>query len=168
MSRRLFFLPLVLVLLCLAALPACKKKAPDTGGQGDPPPSPGPTPPPAVSSELFLFAHLNTKQIRDSAVFKEVKDAFAKSGGSELDALEGEFAKEIGVKPTEIDSVTVCVPEFPTDDDDAKFIVIVSANKAFNKARVFGFQLPTKPDSRGLYPAGKKYVFVPKGQKAPE
>src|SRR5262245_42687523 len=166
MSRRLLLLPLAVLLIgCVATLPACKKKTTDTGGGGEPGPGPGPDAPGSVSSDYVVFAHLRAKDIRDSALFKEVKEAFAKAGGTaEWDKIEGEAGKDIGITPTDIDAVTVCVTEAPPKDRP-KYIVILTANKPVNKGRAFGFQLPPNPDSRGLYPARQWRGIAPPGTK---
>jgi prepilin-type processing-associated H-X9-DG protein len=135
----------------LALLPACKKdKAGGGGGDPAPDPVPGPTPPAAAGSDYLAFAHLRAKDIRESAVFAEVKQAFAKAGGTaEWDQVEAEVAKELGgIKPTDIDAVTACLTEF-SPRGGPKFVLIVSANKAINKAGVSG--LGPRPDARGFH-----------------
>ncbi len=148
---RLVILPAVLLVACLAVLPACKKNKPSSdSGSGDS--TPGPTPSAVGSSEYVLFAHLNAKAIRDSAVFAEVKEAFAKAGGmAEWDQVERDVAGKIGgIKPTDVDSVTVCVTEVPPRDVP-KFVLILTANKVIDKASVFGLGPQAKPDARGFY-----------------
>ncbi|MBN9122453.1 MAG: hypothetical protein J0I06_25470, partial [Planctomycetes bacterium] len=115
MSRRLSMIPFALLLgVCLVALPACKKKPTEDGGGGDGP-APGPSgPPAAVSSDYFLFAQLNAKSIRESALFSEVKQAVAKAGGmKEWEESEVKSAAETGVKWTEIDTATIAVTDWP-------------------------------------------------------
>ena len=69
MPRRPLILPLaVLLVACLAVLPACKKNKPDTGGGGVEP-APDGVPPAGVSNDYVLFARLNAKDILDSGVF---------------------------------------------------------------------------------------------------
>src|SRR5205814_672215 len=105
MRPRLSLIPLVVQLSAtLAFVPACKKKKDDGGGGGGDPGPGSVVVPGSVSSDYFLYAHLNAKEIRDSAIFTEIKQAFEKAGGmSEWEKIEGEFQKDIGVKPTEID-----------------------------------------------------------------
>jgi hypothetical protein len=151
MNRR-SFLPLGALLACLVALPACGKKAPKDGDGpgGDPGPAPG-TPPAAVTSDFVAFVRLDAKAIRDNAVVTELKQAFGKSanGTAVWDKMETEAIKGLGVKPTEIDSVTACVAD--VGDRGPNVIVIIAANKAFNKNSTFDIQPGTKPDSRGFY-----------------
>src|SRR5439155_22887461 len=81
--QRFMILPAVLLLAALAALPACKKnKSDDGGGGGGDGPGPGPTPPAVVGSQYVLSAQLKAKDIFDSAVFAEVKQAVDKAGGT--------------------------------------------------------------------------------------
>ena len=149
----------VVLLGSLAALPACKKKTPD-GGTGGGDPGPGPNAPSAVSSEHVLFAHLKTKDILDSALFAEVKKAFAKEGGNVWDMAEQEVAKNLGgIKPTDIDSVSVFVTEVP-ERDMPKFVLILAANKPMNKSGVFGLGPQAKPDARGFYVARENQGLI--------
>jgi hypothetical protein len=130
MLRRSFLVPLVAMLLGLAAIPACRKKEKEaeSGGGGG-----AGAPPAAVKSDYLLFAHLDGKQIRDSAVFTELKQAITKAGGEkEWDQVEGELAGKMGVKPTDVDAVTVCVTDIP-DRGEPQFVLIVTTNKAIQK-----------------------------------
>ncbi len=156
MSRR-SFLPLLLLLACLAVLPACGKKKPaDDGGGGDPVPAAG-TPPAVVASDYVAFVRLDAKAIRENAIVTELKQAFAKSpnGTAVWDKLEEEFSKEMGFKPTEIDSVTACVTGL-TQRGEPEFVVIIAANKAFKKEVL---SQGTKADSRGLYKLGSHRMW---------
>ena len=96
-----------------------------------------PAPGASGGSEYVLFAHLRAKDIRESAVFGEIKKAVAKEGATaDWDELENKVAKEIGgIKPTDIDSVTACVTEVP-ERDMPKFILIVTTAKPINKAGI--------------------------------
>jgi prepilin-type processing-associated H-X9-DG protein len=155
--RRLPFLPLaVLLSAALMFLPACKKKNAGGGGDGpEPAAGPGPVVPPSVSSGHLLYAHVNVKDIRDGAIFTEVKQAFAKAGGAvEWDKIEGQFSKEIGVKPTEIDSVTAMVVAF-TPQGRANYVIIVKGTKPLPKSGAFGLAPNAKPDARGFYTQGR-------------
>jgi prepilin-type processing-associated H-X9-DG protein len=153
MSRRSLIAPFGVLFACLAVLTACSKKK-SGGGGGDDTAPPGPTPqaPGAVSSDYLLFAHLNAKQILTSQIFTEVKQAVAKAGGgAEWDRIEQEAAQELGgVKPTEIDSVTVCVAELSAQFEP-QAVVIVSASKPLDKAKMSFLGPQPKPDARGLY-----------------
>ena len=156
MLRRPLILPfLVLLLASLAALPACKKKKTESGGGGGTETTPGPAQVSSVSSDYLLFAHLKAKDIRDSTLFAEIKQAFEKSGGkADWDKMEGKAAKEIGgVKPTDIDAVTVFVTEVPKNLPRSmpKVVLILQANKPFNKAGVFHLDPQAKPDASGFY-----------------
>ena len=148
---------LVLLLASLAALPACKKKKTESGGGGGTETTPSPAQVSSVSSDYLLFAHLKAKDIRDSTLFAEIKQAFEKSGGkADWDEMEGKAAKEIGgVKPTDIDAVTVFVTEVPKNsmpkNSMPKVVLILQANKPFNKTGVFHLDPQAKPDASGFY-----------------
>jgi hypothetical protein len=158
MSRRLFVLPLALLLgACLVALPACKKKktGDDDSGGGGGSESSSSGPPPAVSSDYFLFAQLRAKDIRESPLLAEVKQAFAKSGGAdEWNEVENKPIPELGIKWTEIDTVTFCLTEVPLQGEP-KFVVILVANKAIDKSAVSLIK-GQQPDTRGFYHETKK------------
>jgi prepilin-type processing-associated H-X9-DG protein len=159
MLRRPWFLPfLVLLLACLTTLPACKKKKKDNDIQPADPnaiagsgPGDGTSPPAAAaSSDYLLFAHINVKSVRDSALFADVKQAVTKAGGTDVwNKTEGDAAKEMGFKPSDLDSVTVCVPEFPTRGQP-KVIAILASSVAIDKANAADIK-GQKPDARGFY-----------------
>jgi prepilin-type processing-associated H-X9-DG protein len=133
--RRQRFLtgPAILLLACLAVLPACKKNKPSGGGGGtEPTPSPS-VPSAAVTSDYILFAQLRAKDITDSAIFSEIMQAVAKAGGkAEWDKMEAEAIAKIGIKPTDIDTVTICIPEAPKGGLP-KFVAFATAKKTINK-----------------------------------
>jgi hypothetical protein len=164
--RRLKLIPTAVLLgLCLAVLPACKNKKPAEGDTPAPEPGgPGPVPA-AVSSDHLLFAQVNVKEIRTGAIVTEVKEALTKAGGTDLwNKFDQEAEQEIGLKLSDIDSVTACVPELPTEDRPP-FIVIVTAAGPIGRTKTFGYKLPAAPDARGLYPAGTVFVPSPPGSK---
>ena len=150
MFRRSFLITLGVLFACLVAVPAREK-------QDDACADPAPVAiPAAVSSDHFLFAHLKAKDIRDSALFAEVKQAVTKAGGAaDWDKLEDQFSKnlELGMKPTEIDSVTACVTEI-SEREGPKFVLILTSSKAINKGGIFGLKPDAKPDARGFYTLG--------------
>lgn len=160
MFRRPLLLPCAALLLVgLAALPACKKKSTNTDGDS-PVPGSGPSgTPPVVSgpSDYVLFAHLKAKDVFNSAIFAEVKAAVEKAGATDdWNKFEADALKEIGIKPTDIDSVTIAVtevpnPKGPNPGDMPKLIVIVAANKPIDKASAFKLGPDAKPDNRGFY-----------------
>jgi len=170
MNRRSFRLPAAALLLAgLTLLPACGKKSSTTGG-GDPAPAPAGLPGPAATPDTpdtqpgtggpgnapagfdyAAFAQVRVKDVLDSALFADVKKAFAKEGGDLWDKAEQQVAKELGgVKPTDIDAVTVCVTDIPPRDMP-KFIMILEANKPINKAAVPALGPVPKADARGFY-----------------
>ena len=149
MRRRSLLVCLGVLVACLAILPGCKKKKTDEGG-GDGGGG-GAGAPPAVSSEYVVFARLDAKSIRDSALFAEVKQAITKADGTAVwDKVEGEASKEMGFKPTDLDTVTVCVTEVP-NEGEPKFVLIVASSKPIDKATAFGLGADAKPDARGFY-----------------
>jgi len=166
MFRRPWIFPsLVLVFASLAVLPACKKKRP-VGDEPPPSDSGGPSsvpgdPPTPVSSEYLLYAHLNAKDIRDSVLVTELKQAITKVNGVDLwNKVDSEAGQEIGVKLTDIESVTVCATEVPPRGEP-KVVLILTTNKAINKAAVFRLGPQAKPDSRGFYPNRDGLIHFP-------
>ena len=160
MPRRSLVVPLGILLTCLVLVPACKKKPPTSpDGTTEPGPSAAPN---AVSSDYVLFAQLKAKDIRTSAIFTEIKQAFTKAGGdADWDQIEGKLGQEIGIKPTDVDTVTVCVTETP-ERADPKFVLIVASNRPVNKTTAFGLRPQTKPDARGFYKApGEGLIHFP-------
>lgn len=158
MMRRPLILPFtVLLLASLTALPACnkKKKTNESGGDDNPVPAHvDPAPGSGGEADYVLFAHLRAKDILNSAVFTEIKNAVAKEGATaDWDELEGKVAKDMGgIKPTDVDSVTACVTEVP-ERDVPKFILIVNVTKPINKAGIQAFGKMT-PDAGGFYKVG--------------
>jgi len=151
--QRFIIVPLVLLLGCLAVLPACKKKKTDGGGGGsEPTPSPA-APSAAVASEYILFAQIRAKDITDSAIFSDVKQAFAKAGGTAMwDKFEAEAVEKIGIKPTDIDTVTICIPEAPKGGLP-KFMAFATATKSINKNGLTKLLIgpQAKADAGGFY-----------------
>ena len=137
MTRRPLILTFAVLLLAgLAAVPACDKKQKTDDEKPNPAPAQvDPAPVAGGGSDYVLFAHLKAKDIRDSALFAEVKQALTKSGAqAEWDELEGNVAKQTGgIKPTDVDSVTAVVTDVPKDDLP-KFILIVTTAKPIDKA----------------------------------
>ena len=159
LRRRFIIVPVVLLLGCLAVLPACKKKkSDDTGKSGGTDPTPVvPHTPSGETGGYLAFVQFKAKDILDSALFKEVKDAFAKSGGTAMwDELEGKVAQETGgVKPTDIDTVTIYVTDISKQESMPKVVVIVNSNKAFDKnALVSKIGPQVKADAGGFYGVG--------------
>ncbi len=158
MMRRPLMLPFIVLLLAgLTALPACKKKKKTNESGGDENPAPAhvdPAPGSSGGADYVLFAHLRARDLLNSAVFTEIKNAVAKEGANaEWDELEGNVAKELGgLKPTDIDSVTACVTEVP-ERDVPKFILIVSAARPIDKAAIQAFGKVT-PDAGGFSRVG--------------
>jgi prepilin-type processing-associated H-X9-DG protein len=161
MTRRLF-VPLALLGVCLVVLPACRKKKPaedDGGGGAAGPVAPGA--PPAVSTDYFVFARLNAKHITGSPLFADTKTAVAKNGGTaDWDKMEDQMSRELGVKPTDVDTVTAVVTD-PPGKGPPNFVVIVESSKPFNKTGVFGMKSGAKPDGRGFYRADGGLVHFP-------
>lgn len=142
---------MLVLIVCLAALPACKKKKTGGGDDGTQPGGEPGAPPVGASSDFVLYAHLRAKDIRDSVLVSEVKQALTKAfGAGEWDKFEGDAAREIGVKPTEIDSLSLFVTEVPVRAEP-KLVVIVNASKPIVKAGVLGIGPNGRPDARGFY-----------------
>ena len=148
MPRRSLWLPLGALFVCLVILAGCKKKRVDTGSEeSDPAPTPGATPT-AVSSDAFVFAHVDVKSIRTGTLFTEIKQTVEKTG--EWNKFEEEALQNTGIKPTDIDSVDAFVFDIP-NRGPSKTVVIVTANKAFNKTPILREAANKTPDSRGFY-----------------
>lgn len=125
----------------LALASSCKKKETNNSG-GDP----NGTPATNVSTDYLVFAHLNAKQLRGSPFFTEMKDAFAKEGEQKSwDELEKGIAEKIGMKPTQIDSVTVVVTGAPDDRGPPPVIMIMVANAPISQQTIFG--APARPSA---------------------
>jgi len=152
--QRFIFGPAILLLACLACLPACKKNKPAGGGGGGTEPTPTPAlPSAATASEYILFAQLRAKDIIDNPIFSEVKQAFAKAGGTAMwDKAEAEVVEKIGIKPTDIDTVTICIPEAPTGGMP-KFVAFATATKSINKNGLTKLLVgpQAKADASGFY-----------------
>ncbi|MBP3960367.1 DUF1559 domain-containing protein [Gemmata sp. G18] len=134
MPRRSLIVPLGILLTCLVLVPACKKKPPTSpDGTTEPGPSAAPN---AASSDHVLFAHLKVKDIGNSDIFTEIKQAFTKTG---WDQIEEKLSQRIGIKPTDFDAVTFCVTEAP-ENGEPKFVLILASNKPVNKTTAFGLQ----------------------------
>ena len=161
MRRRSLLVCLGALVACLAILPGCKKKKVDDGGDGG---GGGADAPAAVSSEYVVFARLDAKSVRDGALFAEVKQAITKADGTaEWDKVEGEASKEMGFKPTDIDTVTVCVTEVP-NEGEPKMVLIVASSKPIDKAAAFRLGADAKPDARGFYTKrGDGLIHFPDG-----
>ena len=158
MIRRLLLLaPVVAAAACLVLLPACGKKAPPVVPGGDPNvPAPGSGTPAGVASEYVAFAHLNGKDVVGGELFAEITKAFGTGGGpTMLSEAEKNAEGTLGVKPTDIASLSVFVTEVP-ERGEPKFVGILVANKAIDKAAVFKSLGITgsRPDRRGFH-AGK-------------
>ncbi len=146
MPRRSLWLSLGVLFACLVILAGCKKKRVDTSSDdSDSPPGAVPV---AVSSDAFVFAHVDVKSIRNSALFSEIKQTVEKAG--EWDKFEDNTLQNAGIKPTNIDTVTAFVFDVP-DRGPSKAVVIVTANKAFNKTPILREAANKTPDSRGFY-----------------
>ena len=165
MPRRSLLVSLGVLVACLAVLPGCKKKkVDDSGGDGGGGGGAGA----AVSSDYVLFARLDAKSLRDGALFKEIKDAVAKSGGTaDWDKTETEAGKEFGSKLTDIDTATMVVTEMPPRGEP-KMVIIFTARAPFQKAGAFGTKADAKADSRGFYPGdnGRNLVHFPDDKTA--
>jgi prepilin-type processing-associated H-X9-DG protein len=153
MTRRPLTVFFAIVLFCLlAVVPACNKKKKTDEDKPNPNPAPAHVEPaPSGGSGYVFFAHLKAKDIRDSAIFTEIKDAVAKAGAqADWDEMEGKVAKETGgIKPTDVDSVTLCVTEVP-EQDMPRYIAIVTAARPIDKAALQG-TMKTKPDAGGFH-----------------
>jgi hypothetical protein len=159
MIRRPWVLPFYLLLFaCLTALPACKKKKPAEPDNPNPAPGAGPgpmpggAPPSSATSDYLLFAHVNVKAIRDSQLFADIKQAVTKAGGTDVwNKTEGDAVKEMGFKPSDLNSVTVFVPDFP-GQAEPKALAIFTSSTAIDKANASELK-GQKPDARGFYKA---------------
>ena len=128
----------------IAFVPSCGKKQ---SGGGDPAVAP-----PAASTDHFVFAHVNGKQVRTSAIFKELKDAFIKGDLKTWDDLEKSVADKIGVKPSNIESATVVVPDAPgVDQGPPPLILIMVADIPIPRRTILNEPPREAPDRPGFY-----------------
>lgn len=151
MPRRLSFASALAVAASLLLIPACGKKAPPGGGSD--PVVPGSS---VVATEYLAFAHVNAKDIIGGELFASVKKAFGGPEGEKMWAeVEKKAVESIGVKPTDLSSLTAYVTEL-NGDNPPKFVAILTADKAFDKAallKVAGIA-GSAPDSNGFYTGG--------------
>jgi hypothetical protein len=111
--------------------------------------------PRAVSTDHILFARVDAKAIRESALVTEVKQALEKEGMPELwNKLESESSRDLGVAVTDLDSATFCMTEMPAKGGP-KFVAILVSSKPFDKTKAFRLGSKEKPDSRGFYKKGR-------------
>jgi hypothetical protein len=157
----------MLALSCAGIVAGCGKK-----------PAPAPneepkgislTPPPASSgatSDYVLFARLDAKAIREGSLFTELKQAVEKNGITKMwDDGEAGMARELGFKPTDVNSVTVVVAEMPPRAEP-KMVVIVASSKPLPKGVAFLGPKPGPPDARGFYKSGRALIHYPDNNTA--
>jgi hypothetical protein len=125
---------------------------------------PGPVQvPDQVRSDYLLFVDVNAKEIRELALFKEVKEAFLKVGGqAEWDKVLETMNKdtEIGVNLTDIDRFTFCCTK-ADDRAGPTAILLCTSSKPFKREGAFGLKAETKPDERGFYKMFETLVHYP-------
>ncbi len=113
---------------------------------------PKPSAPAAVSSDYTLFAQLNAKEIREGALFTDLKRALAKEGVTKLwDEMEAQEGRKLGFTPTDLDSVTIAVTEI-APREPPRFVLILTSSKPFDKTATFRLGAKeAKPDADGFY-----------------
>ena len=166
MPSRSLWLSLGVLSACLALLVGCKKVQPTEKSNDGADPAPvapvdtGATSG-AVSSDYVLFAHLNAKAIREGAVFTDLKQAFAKEGATGLwDLIEAEESRDLGFRPTDLDSATICVTDVPPRELP-RFVLILVSSKPFDKTATLRLGAKAKPDARGFYTLHDWHVHFP-------
>lgn len=152
----------MLALSCAGIVAGCGKKpapAPNEEPKGT-----SLTPPPGSSgttSDYVLFARLDAKAIREGSLFTELKQAVEKNGITKMwDDGEAGMARELGFKPTDVNSVTVVVAEMPPRAEP-KMVVIVASSKPLPKGVAFLGPKPGPPDARGFYKSGQALIHYP-------
>ncbi|QJW97065.1 DUF1559 family PulG-like putative transporter [Frigoriglobus tundricola] len=146
---------LLIPFACLVVLAGLFSKP----AEGD---DPKPQAPAAVSSDYVLFARLNTKEIREGALFTDLKRALAKEGVTKLwDKMEAQEARKLGFKATDLDSVTICVTEI-SPRELPRFVLILTSSQPFDKTATFRLgEVEAKPDADGFYTLNDWRVHFP-------
>jgi hypothetical protein len=138
----------VLVISALSFTAGCNRNKPSPGGENSSAPA-------AVATDHFVIARLRAADILDSALVKEMRDAFAKVGDPEMswEAIEKQAEEETGFRPSQIDTVTFCMTDFPTGPGkDFRFLMIVTFKQAVERDRVLSRERHGKPDADGFVP----------------
>jgi hypothetical protein len=79
--------------------------------------------------------------------------AIARNGVTKLlEDLESEQSRDLGYKPTDLETLTFCVTEIPPQDEP-RFVLILQSRKPFDKAATLQLGPKAKPDARGFYTA---------------
>ncbi|MCE9533926.1 MAG: DUF1559 domain-containing protein [Planctomycetes bacterium] len=94
-----------------------------------------------ATDQLFLVARVKLQEIRKSPLLANIAENLAKKGGGEvtLEVLEQQIEPEMGFKLINVDSVTLCFPDWPEyARDENKLIALVTFIEPIDKDRVFG------------------------------
>jgi hypothetical protein len=152
----------MLALFSAGVVAGCgKKPAVEPGGS-----EPAPAVLVPVRSDYVLFAQLNAKAIREGALYTELKQAIEKNGVTKMwDDGEAGLAKELGFKPTDVNTVTVVIAETPPRAEP-KMVVIVASNKPVQKGVALLSRGAGPPDARGFYKSGQALVHYPDDKTA--
>ena len=154
------FVPQGILLACLIAVFAFSMKLLERESAAAPVEIPA-----IVTSDYLLFAHLNVKEIRESALFTEVIEAFGKVGGkAEWDKVVDSLNKEsrLGISVTDLDSVTFCFTEDQDENGPISAIFIFTSDRPINREGAFGMKPGAKPDANGFYKYADMLVHFPK------
>jgi hypothetical protein len=148
MSRQRLFVPAVVLALALAA--GCNRIKPEVGGNN-------PNAPAAVSSPHFLIAKVRAGDVINGDMVREMREALTKIGDSKFswESIEKQAEDEIGVRPSQIDTVTVCIPDFP-GDGPPQVVAIITCKEKVNKDRVLAKQRKGQADADGFIPLSEK------------
>jgi hypothetical protein len=132
-----------ILFLALALATGCKRSKPDgpAGWSGGPAP---PTPPDAVATDHVFIAHLRRHDIWESDLFKSVQQTVAKlppEAKMSWPKVEAHFERHLGAKPSLIDTVTLCYPDFPRGNEaESRLVLILACKSAIPRAAPFGLR----------------------------
>src|SRR5262245_56462144 len=168
MFRRLW-MPAVLLLLLACQFVLLADQSP-SGAESPvlaPIPQAEPTIPETIKTDYSLFFHANVKAIRESPLVSEVKQTLAKEGLEKIwDEIESESTRGLGFKQTDLDSITVCVTEFPPGGEP-KLVAIFTSSKPFDKNKAFQLgEEKVRPDVDGFYKRRDMWIHFPDDKTA--
>ncbi len=85
-----------------------------------------------VPTDAALFLYADVAQVWDSPILKDIRKADAKT----FDFILGEAKKELGIAPEDVKSLVFFMPQLKGPGDSERFAVILTFNKAFDKAKL--------------------------------
>src|SRR5262249_1943051 len=88
-----------------------------------------------VPGDVGIFAHLNGAAVWDHPATRELRKAYAK----ELDAALGRLEQEVGLRPEQVNTITMHFPKVPQGPGDEQlFVLQITTKKPYDKDKVVG------------------------------